>query len=265
MKNVFSRAFYIVKKFGFAPLRPYPTTAPVHYQLNTCRLNNLWGWKPFATFLYASEKTRKVHTHLDVNERIIEVPWVLNNLDFSKPNKVLDVGWLESTVAISLATAGFQVTGIDLRKGELCHPHFTQIIEDICKTSLPANFFDTVILLSTLEHIGLDTLYGKVAKSSSDQKALDECLRVLKPGGQLLLTTPAAKYPYTDAFMRRYTPLQLQKMLKNWTKVHIEFYAHDGKRQFWQPASPTALPEPPAFGVALVIAHKPRHRLRRQK
>jgi SAM-dependent methyltransferase len=256
--KTFSKIFSVVQRFGFAPMLPYTTTAPIHHQLNDQSFTNVLGWKPFATFLYASQHLRSKFTHLDINERVIEIPWVFSQIDFSKPNKVLDIGWLESTVAISLATAGFKVTGVDLRKGELSHPNLTEVVGDICQTNLPSNSFDTVILLSTLEHIGLDTMYGKVEKTTSDQKAVDECFRVLKPGGRLLLTTPAAKRSYSDSFMRRYTPAQLQKMLKKWTKVTTQFYTPHNSRQVWNQALPKALPEPPAFGVALVVAYKPR-------
>lgn len=247
-----------IQHFLFAPLRPYPTTAPIHYQLNNPSLKNLWGWKPFATILYASGSLRQKHTHLDINERIIEIPWIFSQIDFgkNKKGKVLDVGWLESTVGISLATAGFQVTGIDIRKGELTHPNFRSIQGDICQSDLPSNTFDYVILLSTVEHIGLDTLYGKANPNTSDQRAINECLRVLKPGGKLLITTPVAKQARKDSFMRVYTPKILRSHLKKAKIQSMQFFASSNSRLAWNEVSENNLPTLPSFGVALIAVRK---------
>lgn len=248
----------LIQRVGFVPVRPYQTTAPIVDALKENTPSNILGWKPLASLLYAIPSFRQQHTRFDTNERIIEIPWVFSQLDFKKKGKVLDIGWLESTVAVSLATAGFEVTGVDLRAGELHHPNLTSIAGDICKTSFAANTFDYVILLSTLEHIGLDTTYGSVEESSTDQKAINECLRVLKPGGKLLLTTPVAKRSHQDSFMRWYTTAGLKKMLSAWNSVTSSYYVPSKDRQYWKESSAKALPEPPAFGVALVTAEKPK-------
>lgn len=242
--------------FLFAPSREYPFTAPIHFHLKKDAFSNLWGWKPFSTWLYANTKLRKKHTFLEVNERIIELPWIFNQLNFKKRGKVLDVGWLESPVSISLATAGFSVTGIDIRKGELSHPNITQLQADICHSGLSAKQFDTVILLSTLEHIGLDTVYGKAPANSSDQRAVDECLRVLKPKGMLLITTPVAKTYSQDNFMRIYTPEKLKFLVKNATIEELRYFVPNKQRTVWQEVSENELGSPSQFGVALLAVQK---------
>ncbi len=248
--------FQRLTQFLFAPTRPYPTTAPIHFQLKNRSLTNIWGWKPFSTVMYASSPLRSQHTDLDVNERIIEIPWIIHQLSFKKKGNVLDVGYLESSLGISLATAGFSVTGIDIRPADLSHPNFTALHADICKNTLPSNHFHYVILLSTLEHIGLETLYGKVDSKSSDQKAIQECLRVLKPGGTLLITTPVAKKFRKDSFMRVYTPGRLKKLLTRAQVKSLQFFAPDTKRQFWSEVTEQKLPNLPQFGVALISATK---------
>ncbi len=247
-------------RFFFAPLRPYITTAPVHYQLKNPSFRNFWGWKPLASWMYASESLRQEHTHLDVNERIIEVPWVLNQVNFDRKGKVLDVGWLESTVSTSLATASFQVTGIDIRAATPGNypkqPNFTPLQADICKTELKSNTFDYVIMLSTLEHIGLDTLYGKSPAESSDQAAIHESYRLLKKGGVLLLTTPVARKASQNEFMRIYTPKKLRQLLINWDIMSVQYFIPQEKRQFWTEVEESELLPAASFGVALIKAQK---------
>ena len=247
-----------LRRFAFVPVRPYQTTAPIVHRLTPSNLTNIWGWKPLSSLLYATPSLRQQHTTLDTNERVIEVPWIFNQLDFTKPGKVLDIGWLESSVSVSLATAGFKVTGIDLRKGELSHPNLTSVVGDICQHTFKTGSFDTVILLSTLEHIGLDTMYGSVPTSSTDQRAVDECFRVLKPGGKLLITTPVAQREQQDQFMRWYTIRRLQTMLQKWDNISYDVYAPQQNRLYWQKISASNLPQPPSFGVALLTAEKPR-------
>jgi len=245
-----------LRHFLFAPSRDYPFTAPVHFHLKKDGLSNVWGWKPWATYLYANRSLRQKHTFLEVNERIIEVPWIFNSLNFQKPGKVLDVGWLESSVPLSLATAGFEVTGIDIRKGDISHPNLTQLQADICNSGLPKSAFDVVMMLSTMEHIGLDTLYGKAGKDSSDQKAIDECLRVLKPNGKLLITTPVARTYYQDTFMRRYTTDRLKNMLKSATITELRYFKPNQNQTVWREVAENELPEAPQFGVALLSVQK---------
>lgn len=240
--------------FLFAPSREYPTTAPIHYQLKNKSWSNLWGWKPFATVLYAVPSLRRQHTVFDVNERIIEVPWVIAQLDFNKKGSVLDIGWLESTLPISLATAGFSVTGVDIRKSELQHPGLTQIVGDICTVDLPDKKYSYVILLSTLEHIGLDTIYGESGAGTSDEAAVVRCLQLLEKGGTLLITTPVAQVGSVSDFMRIYTPKQLRRLLQPAKTVEMQFYAPTAERTVWREVSEKNLPKDGSFGVALITA-----------
>jgi len=61
-------------------------------------------------------------------------------------------------------------------------------------TSLPFadNSIDSLSSLHTLEHIGLGR-YGDAVDASGDRKAAAELVRVLAPGGQLLMAVPCGK------------------------------------------------------------------------
>lgn len=214
------------------------------------------GVKPFSSIMYVLPTLRKKFTQLDTNERIVELPFIFRHIPQNKKTNILDVGCLENTVSISLATFGHTVTGVDIREYELTHPNFTFIQGDICHIQLPKETYDYVICLSTLEHIGLDTLYGKSNLKTSDIKALSVIHSSLKKGGTLLLTVPCAKNFSIDSFMRRYTPKKLEKMLEKFSKVSIHYYAPDSNHQVWLKSDENGLPEPPKFGVALISAQK---------
>lgn len=242
------------KKIFFQPIRPYVTTQPIAFQLKQNWLAQLAGWKPFSSIMFVFPHVRKYFTNVDVNERIVEIPFVFQTIT-KRTSKILDIGCLESTVGLSLATLGHQVTGVDIRPMELTHPNFTFVQEDICQTTLKANQFDYAILLSTLEHIGLDTIYGKVKETSSDQKTLDQVYRLLKPGGKLLLTVPYCRTYWHDNFMRRYNQQTLKKRLRKFNIVSQQFFASNN-REYWYETTVHKMPDKPEHGVTLIVAEK---------
>jgi glycosyltransferase involved in cell wall biosynthesis/SAM-dependent methyltransferase len=67
---------------------------------------------------------------------------------------------------------------------------------DLRELPYPDDSFDTVVSLSTLEHVGMDTSpYGVESAPTTDprrelRRALEELARVVRPGGKLLVTVP---------------------------------------------------------------------------
>jgi SAM-dependent methyltransferase len=122
-------------------------------------------------------------------ERIVEKAWLMRQLaTLNAGSTILDVGANESTLALELASNGYKVTALDFRRYPLVHPNLQVVQGDICDSGLESDSFDAVILLSTIEHIGLGT-YGD-PKSSTLSIAMGEVYRLLRPAGTLLLTVP---------------------------------------------------------------------------
>lgn len=247
----------------YQPLRPVPFTAAMAYMINDDWGARLWGWKPLSSLVYQQPGLRAKFTHLDVNERIVEMPFILASLGsiMTKKNKthlqILDVGCLESPLSLYLASLGHRVTGLDIRPQQFRHRNFKFVKADICQPLLPARSFDVVICLSTLEHIGLDTIYGEVeSQKTSDTQAIAAMRHLLKTGGTLLLTTPVARKTALNNFMRTYTVAELQKKLSSFKRVSLQTFAADKKRSSWSAQAVRQLPIPPRFGVALIQALK---------
>lgn len=130
------------------------------------------------------------------SERIIEKAWVLRHLSgLETGSKILDVGCAESLLSLELASNGFLVTGVDVRPYPLTHPNLRFVQSDVMTAPLEPGSFDGVILLSTIEHIGLGWYGDQVGDHQSAVMA--HIHELLKPGGQLLLTTPFGRAAVT--------------------------------------------------------------------
>lgn len=140
------------------------------------------------------------------NERSVEIPWAVKHAEAP----VLDVGCAES---IYLDQLPDPITGIDLRPCASRHPHFHRI-GDI-RTWETDERFQTVLAISTLEHIGLECrAYGTVADDyhDGDRAALLACHSLLADDGKLLVSVPfGGDYHYE--WFRQYDTEGLKRFL----------------------------------------------------
>lgn len=157
----------------------------------------------------------------DVNERIAEVPFVYRALAGITPGaRVLDVGATESSVSVSLATLGYNVTAVDPRPYPLSHSRLT-IFQGAIGEFSTDDPFDAVILLSSIEHFGLGA-YELPTDENADIRALAHIHSMVKPGGRLILTTPYGIAPTTE-LERTYSAEQLSALLVGWEIEEIGY------------------------------------------
>lgn len=134
-----------------------------------------------------------------LDERIVEYPWVLGRLDPAAV-RVLDAG----------SALNFDWLAPSLRRGARTLMHYTLAPEpmladgwrsyvhgDLRALLLADGCMDAVVCLSTLEHVGMDNARyadGPAAApgdpDAGQRQVMAEFGRVLRPGGQLLLTVP---------------------------------------------------------------------------
>jgi SAM-dependent methyltransferase len=137
------------------------------------------------------ERPRRLQAPPGVDERAIEIPWVLARLG---RGRVLDVGYANAEaayVAALLAADVGELVGVDLATAVV--PGMTTVQADIRSLPFEKRTFDQVLLVSTLEHVDADTtVYGVEADAQlgGRREALRELRRVLRPGGRLLVTVP---------------------------------------------------------------------------
>lgn len=175
-----------------------------------------------------------------IHDRHLEYSFVLQNLECPKGAKVLDVGFVGSGLPFFLVSLGYDTYGVDIRKFPVRYP-FNFFREDIRHTSFPDEYFDRIIAVSTLEHIGLKGSFGSDQDPKGDRKAINEMSRILKQNGKMLITLPYGKAMIVPSRYRIYDDSQLARLIKsNNLKVEkTEYYKEiedENGFMWWRPA-----------------------------
>ena len=152
-------------------------------------------------FKQSKQLPKKYGFRLD--ERIIEYPWVLSRLPKERC-RVLDAG---STFNFDYIITNPIVSNKDLFIATLSpesqcfwKKKVSYVYSDLRDNPFKDGYFDIVVCISTLEHIGMDNaMYTDnnqfhEHKPNSFVDALKEFNRILKPDGDLYITVPYGKH-----------------------------------------------------------------------
>jgi len=175
-------------------------------------------------------KMRSVFNFLCIKlgERSVEYEWILRNVGRAKRNsKLLDVGCGYSRLDCVFYYLGYDTYAIDVNKPPYVYKQIKFIRGDIVRSSFKNNFFDIIVAISTLEHIGLgaykDPIYG-----DGDLKAVEEMKRILKNHGLLLITGPFASKPIMT-WHRFYDPRRLELLKSGFLVLKEDYYINKRK------------------------------------
>jgi SAM-dependent methyltransferase len=171
------------------------------------------------------------------DERVVEFPWLMAR---DLAGSVLDAG---STLnhphtLVRVRPRVRELLLVTLAPEQEAYPFLdvSYLFADIRKLPLADSVYDTVVSLSTLEHIGMDnSQYGANGARAGDpdielQRAVQELRRVLKPGGTLLVSVP---YGHPDDFgwMRVFSEPKLDALVdafapETQTRTFYRYDAH---------------------------------------
>ncbi len=196
-----------------------------------------------------------------IPDRMVEYGFVLRELESGK--RLLDVGCTSpyNIIPIVLADQSWEVHGIDVREFRIHHPNFKFHLGDVRRTGFPDSYFDCVLAVSTVEHIGLRGRYSAAGDLEGDRTAILEIQRILRSGGNLLLTLPFGKPKIVGASHRIYDGKSLRMLVDGLTLMKGEFYVK-GDDGYWllceeREAEKVEAPPAPDYAIACLKLLKP--------
>jgi SAM-dependent methyltransferase len=187
-----------------------------------------------------------------VSERIIEYPFAIESLaSLPKGSRVAILGCHGDLLTTILPTLGYEVDGIDVKPFPLGIKNFHFHQEDIRTTSFASSFFDAVIGISTLEHVGLFD-----GDEEGDKKTVAEIRRILRPGGICVITVPFGQ-KHTEILMKQrvYDASSLKSLVAGLSVSRMSITAVND-RGIWEPTSLESVPaaKPVVECVAMIQA-----------
>jgi hypothetical protein len=133
--------------------------------------------------LHRGERPRELRAPAWVDERAVEIPWVLSR--YLGERRVLDVGtvFADTAYVAGLRDLGAELTTVDLADG-------ADVVADVRDLPFEDDRFELAFCVSTLEHVGRDNSTYDVdapRDDAGDEAALRELRRV---AGRVLVSVP---------------------------------------------------------------------------
>lgn len=205
---------------------------------------------------------------LGLDERVVEIPLALATARLDTAGKVLDAG-AAMNLAVVRRIAGrpaARVTHVTL-PGSVEPRHqgdedrYRRVDADLRALPYADGAFDRAVCVSTLEHVGLDTSrFGAAADAVPDpasaERALAEIVRVLRPGGELMLSVPYGRAS-DHGWFRTFDRAALDELLRPLSGERVErrfFYYDAGWREGGADPPPSALEASYADDVVTGVA-----------
>ncbi|MDF0583801.1 class I SAM-dependent methyltransferase [Bradyrhizobium yuanmingense] len=137
-----------------------------------------------------------------LDERVVEYAWVFSHLRRSGPiGRLLDAGSIFNHDYLLRRTPlrGSDLTIMTLAPEKHCfwHRGISYVFGDLRDTYFKDAAFDTIVCISTIEHVGLDNSLLYSSKNERDERdergfiaAAREFRRIIKPGGVCYISFP---------------------------------------------------------------------------
>jgi hypothetical protein len=269
----------ICKEGTNTPMRIDPFTYFMKSLVDTLGMPiyRLFGRRPFSVG-YFSSRWSKIRKAIDQNaiepgkelpkgfgggfdERVVEYPWIFGRLrhDNSARGSMLDAGstlnfnWILNRSPLK----GADITIMTLAPEKRCYWHegYSYVFGDLRSTTLGNGVFDTIVSISTIEHIGLDNtlLYtANAQRAEQDEEgfvaAVQEFRRMIRPGGNCYLTFPYGRHR-NHKWYQVFDHSMVDRIIEVFgpSDLEIEYFAYG--RDGWRRAEADAVKDATTYDV----------------
>lgn len=182
-------------------------------------------------------------------ERTVEYNWLLENLrdlksaESAQPSALtkapdrpclLDVGCGYSRLDCALHFLGYEIYAIDVNEPRYVFQDIQRFKRaDITDNPFPESFFDVIIAISTLEHLGIGAFEDPLIEDG-DLLAMKQMHGMLRVKGEVLLTGPFSPRPILT-WHRFYDPSRLDLLKRGFKVIKETYYVNKGTR--WRAVS----------------------------
>lgn len=173
-------------------------------------------------FLIDKDFTRSVNYE---PHYVYHCSWACRILANTKPSHHIDVG--SSMHFVGMASAWVSITHYDYRKPEIALEGLSVGSADLVNLPFPDGTVDSLSCMHVIEHIGLGR-YGDAIDSVGDRRAAEELMRVLAPGGQLLLVVPVGRPRINFNAHRVYSYSEVKTMFSSLNLSRFSLLTDDG-------------------------------------
>jgi SAM-dependent methyltransferase len=193
-----------------------------------------------------------------LDERIVEYPWLFSKLrSIDKLGKILDAGSTlnHDYILTRRPFADADLTLMTLAPEKRCYWYkgYSYVFGDFRNSPFDDESFDTLVCVSTLEHVGLDNtlLYtDDRSKAENDRfgflNAIREFRRVVRQQGRCFITVPYGKYDNFGWF-QLFDARMLNEIVSAFgpSSVEIDFFRYG--RNGWSRAAQADVENETAF------------------
>ena len=197
-----------------------------------------------------------------MGDRDIEWSWMLSRIK-DGPGKALDLGCGDSLL-LSLTTAqrGYDVLAVDRERHE--YPFIAKAVTfklvDMLEENFSPNYFDLIMVCSTIEHIGLPNRYQVVYPApDGDLVVMQKLHDAIEPDGVLLLTLPVGLDAVFAPYHRVYGEVRLPRLLKEWSIAEEIYWIKQPSNGWLSVSRQEALARPGSdhhYGLGCFVLHK---------
>ena len=182
--------------------------------------------------LFKLKKTLPSQFGWRIDERIVEYPWLLSQLN-EENNRVLDAGsalnFLPTLQYLQKLNRDVTIMTLAPEDKAFWNKSISYHYGDLRQLPFRDEWFDEIVSISTIEHVGFDnTIYGASKEYSEEGylQVVNELWRVLAPEGTLYITVP---YGQADdiiidgqIFARQFNATMMSQLLQNLNTSNID-------------------------------------------